>query len=84
MSNCFVFPQNESDSGYGPGQTCVCIPLGDCYVVDYSFKLPIPSGARQSTYLVTLTVTNNAGLVTNETIEVGSKHIIICFKSGLV
>ena len=48
----------------------MCIPIGDCYAVDYGFKPTFHIGVHDFDYFIKLTVTNHARLVTTKTIKV--------------
>ncbi|XP_022088082.1 uncharacterized protein LOC110977874 isoform X2 [Acanthaster planci] len=48
---------------------CVCTPLGDCYATAYRFMPTVPSIVHDLNFVIKLTVTNQAGLVTNETVK---------------
>ncbi|XP_038050780.1 uncharacterized protein LOC119723938 isoform X2 [Patiria miniata] len=50
--------------------SCMCVPVGDCYAVDYSFNPTFHIGAHDTDYFITLTVTNHARLLTTETIRI--------------
>ncbi|XP_022102003.1 uncharacterized protein LOC110985345 [Acanthaster planci] len=54
--------------------SCMCIPIGDvigdCYAVDYGFNPTFHIGVHDYDYFITLTVTNEARLVTTQTIKV--------------
>ncbi|XP_071784665.1 uncharacterized protein [Asterias amurensis] len=50
--------------------TCMCVPGGDCYNVDYGFKPTFHIGVHDFDYYIMLTVTNHARLVTSQTIKI--------------
>ena len=50
--------------------SCFCVPNGDCYATDYAFNPTFHDGMHGLDYFITLTVTNNAQLVTTQTIKV--------------
>ncbi|XP_022103276.1 uncharacterized protein LOC110986013 isoform X2 [Acanthaster planci] len=50
--------------------SCLCVPIGDCYAVDYGFKPTYHIGDHEFDYFIKLTVTNHARLVTTKTIKV--------------
>ncbi|XP_038051300.1 uncharacterized protein LOC119724354 isoform X2 [Patiria miniata] len=50
--------------------SCMCVPVGDCYAVDYGFNPTFHIGAHDTDYFITLTVTNHARLITTKTIRI--------------
>ncbi|XP_038057739.1 uncharacterized protein LOC119729229 [Patiria miniata] len=50
--------------------SCRCVPLGDCYATDYGFHPTMHIGTHDYDYYITLTVTNQARLVTTRTIKI--------------
>ncbi|XP_038062737.1 uncharacterized protein LOC119733220 [Patiria miniata] len=50
--------------------SCMCVPLGDCYAIDYGFHPTMHIGTHDYDYYITLTVTNQASLATTQTIKI--------------
>ncbi len=63
-----VVKVDKDNEGCDP-VTCMCVPVGDCYIVDYGFRPSFHVGDHAFDYNIMLTVTNHAGLVTSQTIN---------------